>query len=311
MSREIAPSSLGDDNVGARSEMTGLQEASAEMIAPTVVSVGQQLGEARGARGLTVVDVARSLKISQRQVEALETDDWSSLPCTTIIRGFVRNYARLLDLDPEALMSELGRVQMPQGPELEMPTGIPVSISQEKKADRRDYVRVLSGMIILVMAVLAYFFFSQEVWQSAVSALNAATQSSELAIEQEQAPAADEEDATEVVLAPPATSLLEEQPPTAVPAEPVSPAVPALSTAPSSNALKFSFAKPAWVEVRDRSGAVVFSQLSQAGSQREIEGMPPFALVIGNAAHVTLQYKGKSVDLSKRSKDDVARLTLE
>lgn len=310
MSREIAPSNQADDETGAGSEMTGIQEASAEMMAPTAMSVGQQLSETREVRGLTVVDVAKSLKISLRQVEALETDDWSSLPCTTIIRGFVRNYARLLGLDPEVMMSELGRVQMPQGPELEMPTGTPVSISQEEKADRRDYVRVLSGLIILVLAVLAYFFFSQEVWQSALSALKSATQFNELAIEQGAAPAADEAKETGVVVAPPATSLLEVQPATPVLAEPVSPAVPVLS-ASSSNVLKFSFTKPAWVEVRDRSGEVVFSQLSQAGSQREIEGLPPFTLVIGNAAHVTLQYKGKSVDLSKRSKDDVARLTLE
>jgi cytoskeleton protein RodZ len=42
-----------------------------------------------------------------------------------------------------------------------------------------------------------------------------------------------------------------------------------------------------------------------------VEGQPPFTLVVGNAAHVALQYNGKSVDLSKRSKDDVARLTLD
>ena len=44
---------------------------------------------------------------------------------------------------------------------------------------------------------------------------------------------------------------------------------------------------------------------------REVEGQPPFAVVVGNAGQVTLQYKGKAVDLSKRSKEDVARLTLE
>lgn len=63
--------------------------------------------------------------------------------------------------------------------------------------------------------------------------------------------------------------------------------------------------------MRDRTGQIIFSQLSQAGSQRDIEGQPPFVLVVGNAAHVTLQYKGKAIDLSKRSKDDVARLTLD
>ena len=61
----------------------------------------------------------------------------------------------------------------------------------------------------------------------------------------------------------------------------------------------------------ERGGKIVFSQLNPAGSQREVVGQPPFSLIVGNAAHVTLQYKGKDVDLTKRSKDDVARLILE
>ena len=63
--------------------------------------------------------------------------------------------------------------------------------------------------------------------------------------------------------------------------------------------------------MKDKSGQVVFSQLSPAGSLREVSGQPPFSVVVGNAGNVTLQYKGKDVDLTKRSKDDVARLILE
>jgi cytoskeleton protein RodZ len=78
-----------------------------------------------------------------------------------------------------------------------------------------------------------------------------------------------------------------------------------------SGGLKLSFAQPSWVEIRDRSGQIIFSQLNPAGSQRDIEGQPPFALVIGNATNVTVQYKGKVIELSQRSKDDVARLNLD
>ena len=85
----------------------------------------------------------------------------------------------------------------------------------------------------------------------------------------------------------------------------------ALPASSATKSLIFSFSEPSWVEVRDRTGQVVFSQLNQPGSRPEIPGEPPFALVIGNASHVTLHYKGEAVDLSKRSKDDVARLTLE
>ncbi len=132
-------------------------------------------------------------------------------------------------------------------------------------------------------------------------------QSNELVLENEAASPAEAVKASEAADTPPppppAPVVLQEPPPEVA----VVPA-PVESTLA---VLRFSFAKPAWVEVRDRSGEILFSQLAQAGSQREIEGRPPFALVVGNSTHVTLQYKGKSVEFPKRSKDDVARLTLD
>jgi histidyl-tRNA synthetase len=51
--------------------------------------------------------VAQQLKLSPRQVRALETDDFTRLPGRTFVRGFVRNYARLVALDPELVLGAL------------------------------------------------------------------------------------------------------------------------------------------------------------------------------------------------------------
>jgi len=282
---------------------------------PLLLSVGQQLRAAREAKALAVIEVAKVLKLSPRQVEALEADDWPSLPCKTIIRGFVRNYARLLNLDSGPLMRSLDEISMPPAPELEMLTGTPVSIAPGNQVDRRDYLRVFSGLLILALAIFVTFFFTKDMWESTVSAFKAAMQPNETAVEQ----SVDESAAT--VLAPPAVETL--QPATAeVPEAAAAPLPLLLPTLPAAadvsapatmpeGVLKFSFAQASWVEVRDRDGAILFSQLGQAGSQRDVEGRPPFALIIGNAGNVSLQYKGKPVDLSKRSKDDVARLSIE
>lgn len=274
--------------------------------------VGSQLRIAREARALTVDDVSRALKLSTRQIEALEADDWPNLPCKTIIRGFVRNYARLLGLDSEALMTSLDGLDLPKAPELEMTVGTPVSMPMEGQADRRDTVRVLAGLVVLALAVMAYFLFPQDMWQSTVQAFKAATQSSQ-PIENVVAPASDQTKAGEPVTQAPEVAVPVKEavvaPPVTVPEvlpEPVP--EPTVTSAP---ALQFSFAQPSWVEVRDRSGQIIFSQKNPAGIQREVVGTPPFSLVVGNAAHVTLHYKGKVVDLSKRSKDDVARVTVE
>ena len=62
-------------------------------------SLGQMLRSVREAQGLSVADVAQRTKFSTHQVEALEADDSAHLPQGMYLRGFVRSYARVLELD--------------------------------------------------------------------------------------------------------------------------------------------------------------------------------------------------------------------
>ncbi|MFA5082725.1 MAG: RodZ domain-containing protein [Hydrogenophilaceae bacterium] len=64
---------------------------------------GQILAQAREAKGMTVAQVAEKLKLTSRQIEALETEDESRLPATVFVRGFIRNYARLVGVPLDSL----------------------------------------------------------------------------------------------------------------------------------------------------------------------------------------------------------------
>ena len=70
-------------------------------------SVGQILREAREAQNMTLEDVAMRLRLMHRQVEAMEMDDFGSLGQPVFARGFVRNYARLMGLQPETLLARM------------------------------------------------------------------------------------------------------------------------------------------------------------------------------------------------------------
>ena len=65
---------------------------------------GEKLKRAREALGMTPTDVAAKLKLGARQVEALEAEDFAHLPGDVFTRGFVRNYARLVEVDSEQLI---------------------------------------------------------------------------------------------------------------------------------------------------------------------------------------------------------------
>lgn len=66
---------------------------------------GERLRAAREAAGLSVTDVAAKLKLSARQISAIEAQDWKALPERTFTRGFFRGYARLVGLDEKLVDS--------------------------------------------------------------------------------------------------------------------------------------------------------------------------------------------------------------
>ena len=76
-------------------------------------------------------------------------------------------------------------------------------------------------------------------------------------------------------------------------------------------AIHMTFDDDSWVEVTDRDGKKLMSQINPRGSEQNIEGNPPFSLVIGRATAVHLYYKGKQIDLAPHTKISTARLTLE
>ncbi len=67
--------------------------------------LGTILGETRQGRGLTLDQVAQATRIRIRYLEALEEGRYDALPTPVHVRGFLRNYAQYLDLDPEPLIS--------------------------------------------------------------------------------------------------------------------------------------------------------------------------------------------------------------
>ena len=83
------------------------------------VGAGAQLKAAREAAGLSLDQVAQQLKLAPRQVRALEDEDFGMLPGRTFTRGFMRNYARLLNLDPDLLVAHLPDAS--HAPSLESP----------------------------------------------------------------------------------------------------------------------------------------------------------------------------------------------
>ena len=86
-------------------------------------SPGAILAAERERQGLSRADIAQRLHMSVMQIEALELGDYERLPRGPFLRGFARNYARVLGIDAEAIVGMLTATAPPESaPRIVVPT---------------------------------------------------------------------------------------------------------------------------------------------------------------------------------------------
>ena len=261
--------------------------------------VGDELARARAALGLSIADIERQLKFAARQIEAMEQGRFEALPSGTFARGMVRSYARFLKLDAEQLVARMAaRVVAPDNTEAVVNRPRPIPITDNQRRGNLIY----AALSVTVLGVSAAVVFE---WQR--EHFNATPPSLAPAAQQSQAPlaprsVADLGDASDVT--PHNLALLAASDAAAVPSM-------LASSAQGAQRIVLKFARLSWVEVRDRDGKILLSQLNAAGSEQALEGQAPFSLIIGNAQGVRLSYEDRQIDLAPHSKADVARLRLE
>jgi len=109
--------------------------------------------------------------------------------------------------------------------------------------------------------------------------------------------------------APEATSSA---PSSAAPAEAAATTAP-VAAPPAANEvpLTLSFRDYSWTLIKDRSGRVLLSRMNPGRTTQSISGTPPLDVVIGNAADVTITWRGARVDLAPYTRGNVARFVLE
>lgn len=296
---------------------------------------GAALRAARQATQLSVGDVANRLRMGVKQVEALENDNYDALPKGTFLRGFVRNYAKIVRLDADQLLALLESsnedARPYRGPSIVVPTqNIEVAVPGGQLAAPKARYGALA--LVLVLLGLAGWYWWAFIFNPAPpTAASAAPGSSTVtASAPTPASATPTPQITEPTAAPPvALSTPPATPVAATPSASATPApVPPAEPAPAAvvapqvdvpppkrtdtrGVIGFTFAAPSWVEVIDGTGRTVLEAKFKAGDAEEITGRPPFSIVIGNAPATRMAYNGKEFDLAPHTKLTTARIKLK
>ena len=63
--------------------------------------IGNFLRERREAKGISLIEVEKDLKIRKKYLQALEEGNVNAIPGKTYIVGYLKNYSKYLDIDEE------------------------------------------------------------------------------------------------------------------------------------------------------------------------------------------------------------------
>ena len=292
--------------------------------APGAPTAGALLRRGREAAGLSLDAVAQQLKLAPRQVTALEEDDFARLPGRTFVRGFVRNYARLVRIDAQTVLAALADAHASalDSPALHStaPTIGELPTSEHAKPGWTRWAIPLTLVAIIAAAAVYEFSRSRGDTQHAPAKAPAEAEHAQNATPAAAAPPAP---ALDTPLANPVgaasgssrsavTDAADGTTGRAATAEPAAAGtVPESAPAPGDVTLVLTYRDSSWTEVKAAGGRMLVSQMIAAGQVRSVSGTPPFDITIGNAGDVSLEYRGKVVDLAPYTRKNVARLVPE
>ena len=256
------------------------------------------LAQARAATGLSERDVAEALNLSIVVVQAIEVGDENNMPAEVFVKGYVRAYAKLLNLDPEPLVAGVS-------PDLGLTTHQGDSMMNRRINNRWIYIGVGVGV------VLALIFWLLGSTSDDKSAQSVVEQEEDLTNQQAPpVPAAPSVVESELV-----AELPDVPSPNPVMVEPASDEAAVASdyvslTGEGEHRLVLDFTEECWVEIKNSNGETLFADLGRPGKTFKFSGLGPFHVLLGYAPGVALHFDEDPVALSPHTRNNVASVVL-
>jgi cytoskeletal protein RodZ len=260
-------------------------------------SLGQRLQEERAKRGLSIEEIADQTRINPAYIQAIESDDLSSLPGGFFYRSFVRQYARILGLPESEYAGYLTKsledeVRTIEKLETALPARhiavppMPTGMVNKAEETRRWVIRL--SVLVAVIVLCSGVYYVYQWWRT----------TQEIAAQQQ---AAVTQAAPEPVKPPPPVVQTPPQESGTMPAtqEPTPGAASAVTQPPPPVS-----SSPVFVVVNAREqvwagvtvdGKTVFQAALNPGESKTFEANERIRVRLGNAGGADITYNGKAI----------------
>lgn len=286
---------------------------------------GARLRHAREQKNLSIPHVADRLYLNVNVIKALEVDDYDSLPSPVFVRGYLRNYAKLLEIPVDSVLDGYTvPTNKPSTSTSIVPTSS-VKTTTTPASSSDSWVKAVTFTLIIISIAFMVlwqiyprdFSDTTDLTESSTTQLKppirtsstngetAATTTINNDAKIPTVPGSTDYNATtsttenlstpaltttgstekENKLNLTATTAME---PTAIPEPEVNKDV---------NALKLSVKKEVWLKITDKNKQRLYDESAKPDQEVALTGTPPFKIVVGHTSGgVVVEYLGEKTD---------------
>jgi len=294
----------------------------------TSQTVGELLRAARENMKLSQEELASLLHLRINIIQALENNQFDQLAAPTYVKGYIRSFARHVELDGDELIQlyETG-TSASSSPEI-----LPQVSKHTQFSSTDKPVKIMTYLISLGLVLLLLIW-----WQGEFIVNSDGNLSGSNALSADGPYPGGFDYSYDIVIhpddpfyrAPPmgdmdtgSDGLVNELPDYSEPFLNIDNHVDSLSSTTgiesgaadspiSDSILMIEVNQDSWIEVRDSNKAKLYLNLAKPGETISIEGETPLSVVLGNAEGVKVTWKGKPFDVKPYSSAGVARFKLE
>ena len=304
----------------------GIPENVAVKVSHEVVSAGSLIRCARETAGLRIAELAASLKVPAKKLEALEADRFDLLPDIVFTRALASSVCRHLKIDTIPVLERLPQINssklIQQSRGINTPFHASVDGFGHNAWSQVSKPAVLTGVVLLLGALVIIFLPTLKAHVDTGSvgvvplAVNSRTRQPEpleatpeiASVPRFLEPSVTVVDAPAPSAGAPAVTL----PSLSESAQALPPATPSSSVINAAAGIVVFIAKSSsWVEVTDAKGAVVLRRTLSAGETVGASGALPLTAIVGKADTTQVKIRGEVFDLTALAKDNVARFEVK
>ena len=286
----------------------------------STAELGEALTNAREKAGISIVEMAKKLKLSSNQITALEQGDYTDLGPVTFVKGYIRAYCREFNLDEEQLMTMFFHKKEDSEKKMQ-------SFSRRTEREAKDNHLMLFSYGIIALIIGSSLFIW---WQNRDTAkptnegdpasLVTETQTEEAAT-QRLASSSPEKIITEAITSEktePEASVVEQSSSDVEPSQHEQLESPANQITEVKTPVKsklvdtivMTFKDDSWVEIFDADGERVAFGVKKKGYVMTLEGKAPFNVVLGKHYIVEVKFNDQLVDISNFPTNRLAKFSL-